>query len=140
MTNIVQYFTSQQIEANISEVRQMLIVGEERVSDFISNMFETERDGVIEWYEFLDFLTVLKEMKRPLTRKHVEEAMKTARKEGIERPWSFDANGDCSMPRALEAAKAAFQGMDTNDDGVLNNRELYKFVQLPDKISGDTSK
>jgi Ca2+-binding EF-hand superfamily protein len=134
MTKIVQYFTSQQIDANVSEVRQML-TEEELVSDFIANMFGTERNGVIEWYEFLDFLTVLKNMKRPLSRKHVQEKMRIARKEGIERPWAFDANGVSSMPGALKAAKTAFDGLDTNDDGVLDSSELYKFVRVPDDLS-----
>jgi Ca2+-binding EF-hand superfamily protein len=131
MTDIVPYFTSQEIDANISEVRQMLIVGE-RVSDFIANMFETEKDGVIEWYEFLDFHTVLKNMERPLTRERVEKEMQTARKEGIERPWSYDVDGN--TPGSLKAAKKVFRGMDINDDGVLDSMELYKFVRVPDKI------
>jgi hypothetical protein len=118
------YFTSDQINSNLSEVRQMLMHGE-RVSNFIANLFETERDGAIEWYEFLDFLLVLKDMKRPLDRKCVQEAMKVAGKTGIDRPWTFDENGICSMPGSLDAAKAAFARMDSNHDGVLDNKELY---------------
>jgi hypothetical protein len=39
-------------------------------------MFETVQDGAIEWYEFLDFLLVLRFVPRPLTRTSVETAMK----------------------------------------------------------------
>jgi hypothetical protein len=120
----VPYFTSEQIDSDLSEVRKMLMHGE-RVSNFIANLFETERDGAIEWYEFLDFLLVLKHMQRPLDRKCVQEAMKVAGKTGIHRPWTYDENGLCSMPGSLDAAKAAFTGLDINHDGVLDNKELY---------------
>lgn len=120
------YFTPAQIEVGISDVRQMLRHGE-RVSSFVANLFETERDGVIEWYEFLDFLLVLKNLKRPLNRTMVETAMKEAKKTGVERPWSFDEHGVCSMPGALDAAKDAFKQLDTNHDGILDKKELYEF-------------
>lgn len=119
------YFTEDQIRKDLAEVRQMLIVGE-RVHDFVASLFETAQDGEIEWYEFLDFLLVLRSTSRPLTRTGFETDMKLARKEGLSRPWSFDENGVCSMPGDdLEVAKRVFRDLDTNRDGTLDNGELY---------------
>ena len=123
----IQYFTSERIYAYISEVQQILATGE-RVSDFIAMLFGTKNGGFIEWYDFLDFLLVMKNIQRPLSRKRVARDMKTARKEGIKRPWSFDVNGVCSTPGALVAARKAFKSLDMNRDGVIDKKEVkYAF-------------
>jgi hypothetical protein len=121
-------FTEVEIEAFIADVRCMLLEGE-RVSNFISNLFETARDGVIEWYEFLDFLLVVQTLPRPLERTALVAAMEAARIKGVQRPWSFDSNGVCSMPETLDAAKRVFKRMDTNNDGTLDSLELYAFSE-----------
>jgi hypothetical protein len=142
-----EYFTETEVNEAIENVRQMLCVGE-RVSNFIANMFETVQNGAIEWYEFLDFLLVLRTIPRPLTRTNVATAMKVARKTGITHPWSFDQQGRCSMPCTFDPtkrvwsydergmssmpctliiAKTAFKHLDTNHDGTLDNAELYEF-------------
>ena len=92
----IEYFSEVEVRESIATVRQMLKVGE-RVSDFIANLFETEQNGAIEWYEFLDFLLVIRSVPRPRTRSQVETAMREARKQGIRRPWSFDESGHCRM-------------------------------------------
>ena len=143
----IEYFSEVEVRENIATVRQMLEVGE-RVSDFIATLFETEQNGAIEWYEFLDFLLVIRSVPRPRTRSQVETAMREARKQGIRRPWSFDESGHCRMPGTFDPlhgtwsydarglsflsctlieAKKAFKLLDTNKDGTLDNSELYAF-------------
>jgi hypothetical protein len=120
------YFNMRQVDTDLLQIRQMLREGE-RLSHFVCSLFETECDGFIEWYEFLDLLIVLKTIERPLTRKGIEASMKEARKNGISRPWSFDQDGKCSMSEYLKMAKKAFRALDSNGDGVVDKSELYGF-------------
>ena len=140
-----EFFTETEIKFALVECRQLLNPTE-RISTFISSVFETARDGVIEWYEFLDFLLVLRTVPRPLTRNDVEGAMKSARKKGVMHPWSFDEQGLCSVPCSLDTsqgiwtydamgtksmpcsltnANTEFNCLDTNHDGTLDKRELF---------------
>jgi hypothetical protein len=59
----------------------MLFVGE-RLDNFVASLFERNDEEGIEWYEFLDFLLVLKYMPRPLIRRDVETQMKYKDSEG----------------------------------------------------------
>jgi hypothetical protein len=118
------FFTKAQIDKDISEFCQMLLVGE-RVHDFMSTLFETEQDGQIEFYEFLDLLIVLKTASRPLNRTHLKMAMDTARKGDIIHPWSFDTNGVCSMSGVLDVVGKVFKDLDKDVDGTLDKREVY---------------
>ena len=117
------FFTKAQIDKDISDVCQMLLVGE-RVNDFMSTLFEREQDGQIEFYEFLDFLIVLKTASRPLTRTQLKIAMDTARNGGVIHPWSFDTNGDCSMSGVLDVVGKVFKDLDKNVDGTLDKSEV----------------
>ena len=117
------FFTKAQIDKDISDVCQMLLVGE-RVNDFMSTLFEREQDGQIEFYEFLDFLIVLKTASRPLTRTQLKMAMDTARKGGVIHPWSFDKNGDCSMSGVIDVVGKVFKDLDKNVDGTLDKSEV----------------
>ena len=118
------FFTKAQIDKDMSEVCQLLLVGE-RVNDFMSTIFETAKDRQIEFYEFLDLLIVLKTAPRPRTRTHLKMAMDIARKGGILHPWSFDKNGDCSMSGVIDVVGKVFKDLDKNVDGTLDNREVY---------------
>ena len=53
-----EFFSETEINFALVECRQSMKPNE-RISNFIASVFETAPDGVIEWYEFLDFLLVL---------------------------------------------------------------------------------
>ena len=117
-------FPREEIYATMSEVKGFMCP-DERVSNFVADMFETAKDGVVEIYEMMDFLLVVRGLPRPLTRESVKSAMDHARVHGVARPWHYDADGNCSMPQAVETVKGCFKDMDANGDGVLDNREVY---------------
>ena len=117
-------FSRQEIHATMNEVKGFMRP-DEVISNFVADMFETAKDGVVEVYEMMDFLLVVRDLPRPLTRESVKGAMDLARVNGVARPWNYDADGNCSMPQVVESVKECFKDMDANGDGVLDNREMY---------------
>ena len=111
------------VTSTLDRIRSMLSESE-TVQDFVSKMFETQEDGAIELYEFVDvILTVQALGNDAYTRQDVAAAMAVTRKHGIDRPWDTDE----AMRPLYAAIRSVFKSLDTNRDGILDKKELYAF-------------
>ncbi len=116
------------LKSDLMMLKQTFDTEIESVSMFISNIFDSNMDDVMEFYDFLDLLLILRTLKHPIDKHKVRSLIKTARKDPIERPWTFDDDGICSMPLSYSAAHDLFKYIDKDDNGVVTKNELYNFI------------
>ncbi len=94
----------------------------------MSQVFESEGDLGIEFYEFLDLLLILRALDHPLNNAKLRSSIKRSRSIPVERPWTFDDAGNCSMPVAYKTAHTLFDSIDRDHDGHVTKKELYGIV------------
>jgi Ca2+-binding EF-hand superfamily protein len=111
----------------------------ENVQSFFSAVFETQRDGVVEFYEFMDFMVLFDELELAgeVTREKFITTMQKIRvgqRAAPVHPWQWDKDGVCSDEALRREWHETFKVLDLNKDGTLDVREL-----LGRKYTGDTS-
>ena len=114
---------------------------EKSLTNFFSNSFETSRDGVIEFYEFVDFSNILRYLhKDKRTIKDVKIIMNDIRKgvfdeSLLDRLWEWDENGNCSDINVYNEWKREFKVIDKDGNGVIDLKEFLDYYLCKDKDS-----
>jgi hypothetical protein len=103
---------------------------DETMQSFVSDVFESARDGVVEFYEFIDAILVMRSLRSADTfsRRTLSSTMQGIRKGRCPTPdrlWTWSEDGECSDLETYHVWKSAFRRMDVNHDGVLDKSEIF---------------
>lgn len=104
--------TRESVEGSICALKRLLLGTGEDIHSFVHILLETAYDGTIELYEFIDLVLLLHILPQPLDRDHLCSRMKVIRATGgMERPWTYDDDGQCSMPNVYALIRSIFQSL-----------------------------
>jgi len=103
------------------------------MQSFVSDIFESARDGVVEFYEFVDAVLVTRKLRAigDFTRESLSaemQDMRKGRKAAPERLWTWDEDGNSSDPALYGEWKGAFKSLDLDRDGVLDAYEVRSSI------------
>jgi hypothetical protein len=124
----MSYFNIEQLKQDIVTFKDMYDPEILSIDHFISDLFDSNVDKAIEFYEFIDLLLILRTSPRPMNNNNIYSSTRKSRTCPIKRPWTFNTCGKCSMPVSYMAARDLYMGMYWDTNGVITTKELYGFV------------
>jgi len=111
--------TIETVDFHMRALQQMLTGTGESVRTFVSAVLTLEsHERAIKLYDFIDLVLLLHMLPQPLERAHLCSRLKAARATGgMERPWTHNDDGQCSMPEVYTMIRDVFRStVETNMD------------------------